>query len=311
LGADCTVKAFVAVTDGEWYAFLRDRPDLEEVNFWQPGGGQEFKALSVGEPFLFKLRYPENAIVGGGFFSHFSLLPVSLAWQAFGEKNGAASFPAMRERIERLRRSGVNPHEDYTIGCVILSDPFFFERGDWIPAPADFHPNIVRGKGYDLASESGRKLWDELVARRAGRRGIVAEPSGPMYGDPVEVRPRLGQGGFRVMVTDVYERRCAVTGEKALPVLEAAHIRPVSQGGVHDVRNGILLRSDVHTLFDVGFVTITNRYRFHVSSRLKEDFDNGEHYYKLDDALVWTPASKEIQPARELLEWHGDVVFRG
>ncbi len=119
-----SVKAFVAVTDGEWYNFLRGRPDLEEVNFWQPGGGQEFKALDLGEPFLFKLRYPENAIVGGGFFSHFSLLPVSLAWQAFGEKNGAASFAAMRERIERLRRSGVSQHEDYTIGCVILADPW-------------------------------------------------------------------------------------------------------------------------------------------------------------------------------------------
>ena len=45
-----------------------------------------------------------------------------------------------------------------------------------------------------------------------------------IYGDPVLVRPRLGQGTFRVLVTDNYRRRCAVTGEKALPVLDAAHI---------------------------------------------------------------------------------------
>lgn len=259
----------MAVTDDEWYAFLRRRPDLEEVNFWQPRGGQEFRALTVGEPFLFKLRYPANAIVGGGFFSHFSLLPVSLAWQAFGEKNGAGTFAAMRERIERLRRSGPQPHQDYTIGCVILSDPFFFEEDNWIPAPADFHPNIVRGKGYDLASGSGRRLWDDVVTRWSLRRAAVAGPRGPMYGDPLEVRPRLGQGGFRVMVTDAYERRCAVTGEKALPVLEAAHIRPLSQGGMHDVQNGILLRSDVHTLFDLGYVTVTDRHRFRVSSRCR------------------------------------------
>jgi HNH endonuclease len=283
---------------------------LEEVNFWQPSGSQEFKALSLGEPLLFQLRYPDNAIVGGGFLAHFSLLPVSLAWQAFGEKNGAASYTVMRERIERLRRSGAHSHEDYTIGCVILSDPFFFEEADWIPAPPDYHPNIVRGKGYDLASEAGRQLWQDVVARRAGRRGMVAEGRGPAYGEPVEVRPRLGQGGFRIMVTDAYERRCAVTVEKALPVLEAAHIRPLSQGGAHDVSNGVLLRSDVHTLFDLGYVTITDRHRFRVSSRLKEEFHNGEHYYALEDTRVWTPSSKEVQPAKELLKWHGDAVFR-
>lgn len=304
------MKAFIAVTDRDWYDYLHAHPELDEVNFWQPGGGREFKVLSHGEPFLFKLRHPENAIVGGGFFSHFSLLPVSLAWQAFGEKNGAPSFTAMRERIERLRRAGVHPHEDYTIGCVILSDPFFFERQDWIPAPADFHPNIVRGKGYDLAGVPGRALWEEVIARRTARRGAVAESPATMYGEPIEVRPRLGQGGFRVMVTDAYERRCAVTGEKALPVLEAAHIRPVAQGGVHDIQNGILLRSDVHTLFDVGYVTITRSHRFHVSPRLKEDFDNGEHYLTLEDALVWTPASRDLQPSKELLEWHGATVFR-
>jgi putative restriction endonuclease len=40
------------------------------------------------------------------------------------------------------------------------------------------------------------------------------------------VQPRLGQGAFRLLVTDAYQRRCAVTGERTLPVLDAAHIRP-------------------------------------------------------------------------------------
>lgn len=45
------------------------------------------------------------------------------------------------------------------------------------------------------------------------------------------IRHRLGQGAFRVLVTDAYQRRCAISGEKTLPVLEAAHIRPYSQHG--------------------------------------------------------------------------------
>ena len=103
------------------------------------------------------------------------------------------------------------------------------------------------------------------------------------------VLPRLGQGSFRVLVTDVYQRRCAVTGEKALPVLEAAHIKPVSSQGEHSIQNGLLLRSDVHTLFDRGYVTVTPDFQFRVSRRLKQDFDNGEHYFKLNGHQIWVP----------------------
>jgi putative restriction endonuclease len=140
------MKAWVAVTDNEWYRFLRDRPDLEEVNFWQPGGNRQFKTLGVGHPFLFKLHAPENFIVGGGFFTHSTLLPATLVWETFGEKNGARSLEEMRRRIERYRRTPSDPHGNYTIGCILLQDPFFFNERDWIPAPADFHPNIVQGK---------------------------------------------------------------------------------------------------------------------------------------------------------------------
>ena len=59
------MKAFVAVTDGDWFRFLGSQRELDEVNFWQPGGNRRFAALSPGEPFLFKLHAPENFIVGG------------------------------------------------------------------------------------------------------------------------------------------------------------------------------------------------------------------------------------------------------
>ena len=67
------MRACVAVTDKDWYQFLEGRPDLDEVNFWRPGGNRVFGTLKAGEPFLFKLHYPDNAIVGGGFLAHASL----------------------------------------------------------------------------------------------------------------------------------------------------------------------------------------------------------------------------------------------
>lgn len=54
------MRAYVGVTDGEWYRFLAARPYLSEVNFWRPSGTADFRALNIGEPFLFKTHYPEN-----------------------------------------------------------------------------------------------------------------------------------------------------------------------------------------------------------------------------------------------------------
>ena len=132
-----------------------------------------------------------------------------------------------------------------------------------------------------------------------------------MYGTPALVRPRLGQGGFRVVITDTYERRCAVTLEKALPALEAAHIRSVSQGGQHRIDNGLLLRADVHRLFDRGYVTVTPDHRFLVSGKLKEDFENGEPYYPFHGSTIWSPSESQSRPRREFLEWHADAIFKG
>ncbi len=131
------------------------------------------------------------------------------------------------------------------------------------------------------------------------------------FGSPILLTPRLGQGSFRVMVTDVYQRRCAVTRERVLPALDAAHIKPYSQGGDHAIKNGLLLRSDVHKLLDKGYVTVSPDHRFEVSRKVKEDFDNGRHYYSYHGSQIYIPPKPELQPGREYLAWHNESVFKG
>ena len=304
------MKAYVAVTDNEWFRFLRSRAPLDEVNFWQPGGSRVFKRLEPGEPFLFKLHAPENFIAGGGFFAHASLLPATLAWEAFEEKNGATSFEKMYELIAKRRRTVSGERNVSMIGCVILQDPFFFDDSEWIPAPYDF-PRNIPGKSYDLRSSTGKALWDAVLLRlNRPKRERISELEVSAYGDPRLIRQRLGQGTFRVLITDIYERRCAVTGEKALPALDAAHIKPVSEEGRHRIDNGLLLRSDIHKLFDAGYVTVAPDYRFLASRKLKSDFDNGEEYLQLTGSKLWLPKRSEDRPNGEFLEWHADVVFR-
>ena len=89
------MKGFVGVTDNDWFSFLSQQQGIDEVNFWQPGGSRAFKSLNPGEPFLFKLHAPHHYIVGGGLFVHSTILPVSLAWSAFGIKNGASTYAEM------------------------------------------------------------------------------------------------------------------------------------------------------------------------------------------------------------------------
>lgn len=310
------MKAYVAVTDGDWFRYLSSQPGIDEVNFWQPGGGRGFKVLSLGAPLLFKLHAPNNFIVGGGFFASFSRLPISIVWETFGEKNGVRSYSEMRTRVEHYRRKEAKPHEDYEIGNIILEDPFFLPREQWIPAPPDFAPNVVQGKRYDLTQPVGRALWDAVLAARASARGRVAERSvqvdGPIYGEAQRGHVRLRQGAFRVMVTDAYSRRCAISGEKALPVLQAAHIKPVAEGGQHRLDNGLLLRSDVHTLFDRGYITVTPDHRVLVASKaLKVDFDNGEPYAPYHGSTILLPDNEDERPSRQQLEWHNDTLFRG
>jgi putative restriction endonuclease len=307
------MRAFVGVTDGDWFEMLSSIDGIDEVNFWQPGGNRRFKTLSFGELFLFKLHSPRNYIAGGGLFAHSSLLPVSLAWEAFGRKNGAETLEQMRARVEKYRRASSDPRADYTVGCILLEKPFFFDETDWIPVPRDWSRNIVQGKTYDLRAEPGLSLF-RRVSERLQRTDVSRDSSleqEPRYGDPRLYEPRLGQGSFRVLVTDAYERRCAVTRERTLPVLEAAHIVPYARGGMHDVENGLLLRSDLHTLFDRGYVTVDPELRLLVSKRIKEEFENGRDYYALHGRELSAPENPVWRPAARNLEWHNEDVYLG
>ena len=304
------VNLVIAVTDGDWFDMLRQQPNLSEVNFWAPSASN-FRALEPGELFLFKLRAPRNVIVGGGVFAYANALPCSLAWEAFGEANGARSAQEMRSQILRYRQADPGDRTDFEIGCRILTQPFFLDEADWIPAPPSWAPNTVRFKTYSTGEAEGLALWEAANNRLSLLNvGGVAETHA-RFGEPQLVRPRLGQGTFRVLVTDIYNRRCAITQERTLPALEAAHIRPYGDGGEHEATNGLLLRRDIHSLFDAGYVTVTPELRFEVSRRIKEEFDNGRHYYELHGKLIDAPPDTLRRPDLNALSWHNENVFRG
>lgn len=311
------MRFWVGVTDNEWYQYLKS-VQAEEVNFWQPSARAPFKNAPVGMPFLFKLKRPYNHIAGGGFFVTYSDLPLAIAWEAFGEKNGRATFADLRSVLAELR--GQNATSDY-VGCTVLANVVYFEENSWLPNPPGWSPNIVVGKSYETSNLDGRQIWSHVrdllsvdqFSQPAEGAGIAAraQETPASYGAETTILPRLGQGAFRVLVTDAYKRRCAITGEKTLVALEAAHIVPYSKEQDHSVNNGLLLRADYHRLYDVGLVGVTQDLQVKVSPRIREAWSNGKVYYRLDgQPLAVLPDGPSQQPDRDRLRWHYENVFQ-
>lgn len=313
------MQGTVSPTDFGWYEFLfQQRP--AEANFWKPSARRGLRADPFS-PFFFKLKAPHNAICGFGFFTRYTHLPDWLAWECFGAGNGVPSLEALRERLatirERIRYRESAGTGD--IGCVLIASPVFFPRDAWIPQPVDWPPRSLTPVHYDLTRGEGQRIWQACQERAIEfAPAVIAEPesavvseTGPRYGAPREIRPRLGQGTFRVLVTDAYGRACAVTQEHSLPALEAAHIRSYARDGPHDVRNGLLFRADLHRLFDLGYVTVTLDRRLEVGRRLRDDYSNGRSYYPLHGKELRLPAKSAERPAPEFIRWHNEHVYRG
>lgn len=299
------MKIAVAPTDSLWFNFLNNNQTHDEINFWR-SATQTFRALSSGGFFLFKAKTGSRGIVGGGIFSRWRRMECFLAWQLFGTGNGATSE---YEMLGRMGQYDWFRGPNTAIGCIVLNSPFFFPS-----APIDI-PNWSRGiqslKTYDTKHADGRHIWDQLVQRLQSQR-IATEVSNVIKtGKPQLVYPRVGQGVFRSDVVENYRRRCVVTRERTLPALEAAHIKPYKQGGENELSNGLLLRRDIHRLFDLGYVTVDPKLKLVVSRRIREEFENGREYYQLGGRELYVPSELKNRPSIESLTWHNEQVYLG
>ena len=307
------MKGWIANTHHGWFDFLSQRPYWPEVNFWTPSDYYAFRG-EPGSPFFFRLLAPRNKINGFGYVQRFARLPEWLAWECFGEGNGAPSLQVMSERLAEIRaKSDIKGGGDLKqIGCIILAEAVFFPPDMWVDQPSDWQRNNLRYAGYSLSEGEGARIWNDCLALATllgGSADEIPVAADARYGEPVLVRPRLGQGAFRVAVTEAYQRACAATREHSLPVLEAAHIVPFASDGPHTVNNGLLLRSDLHRLFDRGYITVTPDHRLEVSARLKDHFQNGRSYYPLHGKVVSVPSRVADRPDPELLRWHNEHRF--
>jgi len=128
---------------------------------------------------------------------------------------GGSGFAEMTARIEASRRQTGSAllarAQDYEVGRIMIAQPVFFDRDDWLADHADWHLRIQGGKTIDVSRGDGQRIFAECLEHtarlRPGAEPLVHELR--RYGAPQNVQPRLGQGTFRIAVTSAYGA-CAV-----------------------------------------------------------------------------------------------------
>ena len=296
----------LAPTDTNWFHFLRDRAPLAIVNFWTPTDWN-VKSLSSGDYWYFVLKGREpRRLGGGGKFSHYEILKTSQAWERYGTGNGVESKEVLIKKLNDYKQRNSRNYtyqNDPDIGCIVLADCIFLEdnRQRHVSEYAlEFAPSIVKYKTFQVAplhlcdfDENTVKDSNELLSDEDTRKRTLSS-----------IVTRQGQSSFRQSLIVAYNSKCAITGCDAIDALEAAHIMPYRGPHSNTVRNGLLLRSDIHTLFDLGKITISNEYKVILHHDLMDTT-----YHELNGKLINLPTNRDDWPSLLALNEHNRIGF--
>jgi hypothetical protein len=167
----------------------------------------------------------------------------------------------------------------------------------------------TQGSGVTLTDKQSEALTGLLTVRAASTSWLDPKAAALDADEPqddVDARDRImrsivarrGQREFRRQLLEAYEARCAVTGCPLVDVLEAAHIIPYMGSHTNHVTNGLLLRSDLHTLFDCELIWVDpTSFVIHIAQKL-----NGTTYEKLEGRKLRVPRKSESRPSFKALQ---------
>jgi hypothetical protein len=169
----------------------------------------------------------------------------------------------------------------------------------------DFHTHAARTVAERLDFEV---FLSSTAADVEAERRVISETSEFNPQSKADGRTRMvtaivqrqGQAQFRKRLLTAYSSQCAVSGCAVEPVLDAAHISPYRAPATNHVANGILLRTDLHTLFDLLLITVNpNTMKVEVSPQLR-----GSEYWKFHGPKLFLPTHEALSPNRQALQEH-------
>ena len=173
------------------------------------------------------------------------------------------------------------------------------DRGVW----TEFYDVLIGAIRSDSLDDEFRKLWHPPAASAADSlaRPVYVEFGEAPNDNPGELRAfmrvlRRGQPAFRRNLVQAYGSRCCISGWGPEAVLEAAHIQEHAKSGLNALSNGLLLRSDLHVLFDEGLLRINPE---NLSVALSPTLE-GSPYWELNGKRLRAPTTGE-GPGKNLL----------
>lgn len=296
----------IGLTDHRMFVFWRDlHSALPEVNFWTPTPWR-MRALSEGDHFYLLLKSPIRKIGGYGKFVRYEELRCSEAWVKYGPGNGVSDQLTLRNRAmgyvgRRTARDTSIP--DPVIGCIILRDLVVLQEEQFFAPESRGAPVGLKVVKYKTFPEIDSLLPSIDAMPPTGSFDLVNPDERKDRKTLAVVRP--DQQRFRRLLLGAYDGACTITGESTQVALDAAHIQPFVNRASNDVQNGLLLRKDIHALFDAGLLTVTSEMRVKSSDLLESPA-----YQELDGCLIRLPRSRSAWPADIALEFHRRWKFR-
>jgi putative restriction endonuclease len=267
-----------------------------EINFWTPTPWNVSR-LASGDKLYFMLKSPIRKIGGYGQFVEYKNMSVNDAWNKYGFKNGCTSKQELIERLDKYKASNSSDERSVTdseIGCIVLTNAVYYDDDKFLDLDnyeIDFSRFIVKIKYYnendplEIATQSTLKEFELLPTsiEKLKKSRLVTE--------------RKGQGNFRAIITTAYSNKCCITSETTPELLEAAHIQPYFDENSNHVKNGLLLRVDLHKLYDNGLLYIDESFKIHISPEVKSEF-----YRKLNGTTIRLPENNNLHPSKEALK---------
>lgn len=154
--------------------------------------------------------------------------------------------------------------------------------------------------GFDVPQETLVEAYDAAAAEHVSDAFDPKSVADGRKRTLVSLLQRQGQQDFRRKLLSAYDTQCAITRCRAVWVLEAAHITPYRGIRTNVVSNGLLLRADIHTLFDLALIAIVpSTMTIQVSHRVADS-----SYVLLDGTTPALPDRESLRPSRAAIEQH-------
>lgn len=287
----------IAPTDKNWFQFLKQRLNFQIINFWTDTPWNPRK-LNFGDEFYFLLKAPIRKIGGYAEFYYYQNLTIKEAWQKFGRGNGVNSLYELGRKVT----GSTEPDFSTKIGCIVLQNPVFLTPDDYFH-PEDYNlsfpDEISKHKYYPNLNNINFRSQYQQVGFSFARLGVDEDYQFN------QAAPSKDQSEFRQNLFNYYNSCGIITQEKNSELLDAVHIHPHLTTNLQNPKNGVLLRTDFHKLFDEGLITITPEYQVLVSSKLDSDY-----YHQYQQQKIYLPDDNIFYPDQRALEFHNQYIFR-